>query len=368
MPSNSTTESSFTAPRFSNEKNKAFAQDLKTAINTYFETQQIKRSGGIKFLLKIPVVLAIYLIPYSLILFGNYALYTQWFFALIMGIGIATIGLVVMHDANHKNATSNYSLNKFLTYSMSFLGGSPVLWRIQHNVLHHTYTNIEGCDEDLDAISLLRFSPNSAHKKIHRFQHIYAWFFYSLLTISWAGHDDYIQLKRYNKMGLLKSQNTTYTKEVWGITLTKLSYFGYLVIIPIIFTNLHWWQVIIGFVSMHLVAGLLLSLIFQAAHVTPTAEFLDKTHIEIEENNLVHQLQTTKNFAMKSRWFTWIVGGLNYQVEHHLFPHISHVHYRKLAPIVQQITTKHNIPYQQAKTFSLAVKAHFIFLKKLGKA
>jgi len=367
MPSTIQSEGIFTPPKFIGNNNKAFANALKTAVNNYFLKGEIKKSGGSKFLLKIPVVFSIYLVPYFIILFSNPTTQGAWLLCLLMGIGMSCIGLVVMHDANHHNATSHTWLNKLLTYSMTILGGSPVLWRIQHNVLHHTYTNIEHFDEDLDAIGLLRFSPNSKHKSVHRFQHIYAWFFYSLLTLNWAGHDDYIQLKRYAKMDLLKGQKTTYWKEVGGITLTKISYFSYLIVIPLLLTDFSWWQILIGFVSMHMVAGLILSLIFQAAHVTDTSEFLPKTNLEIEENWLVHQLKTSKNFGVKSKWFTWIIGGLNHQIEHHLFPNVSHVHYGALSSIVKTVASEHNIAYYETKTFAGAVKEHFSFLKLLGK-
>ena len=360
-------EDIFTPPRFVGNNNKAFATALKTAVNNYFVNQHIKKSGGTKFLLKIPVVFGLYLTPYFFILLSNPTTLVAWILCILMGLGMASIGLVVMHDANHHNATNNPKLNKLLTYSMTILGGSPVLWRIQHNVLHHTYTNIEHYDEDLDAIGLLRFSPNSKYKPVHRFQHIYAWFFYSLLTINWAGHDDYIQLKRYAKMDLLKGQKTNYWKEVGGITLTKLLYFSYLIGLPLLFTEFTWWQVLLGFLSMHMVAGLILSLIFQAAHVTDTSEFLPKTNLEIEENWLVHQLKTSKNFGVKSKWFTWIIGGLNHQIEHHLFPNISHVHYSAIAGIVKEVAAEHKVSYFETKTFFGAVKEHFTFLRSLGK-
>lgn len=361
-------ESTFKRPKFNNSRHKEFADALKQEVNSYFSSRGINKSGGYKFLLKVPVVLGLYLVPYFIILFADLNWVSNLFLALLMGIGMTATGLVVMHDANHKNASSFDWLNKPLTYSLNLFGGSPVLWRIQHNVLHHTYTNVEHFDEDIHNISLLRFSPNAKLKWIHRYQHLYAWFFYSLLTINWTGHDDYIQLKRYHKQDLLKSQKASYWREVVGITLTKILYHVYLILIPILITDIPWWQIIIGYVAMHMVAGLLLSLIFQAAHVTSTSEYLETENLQIEENWLVHQLKNTRNFGAGSRIFTWFVGGLNHQVEHHLFPNISHVHYSRIAKIVKQVAAKYEIPYYEARTFVGAVRDHFLFLRQLGRA
>lgn len=354
-------------PKFKNSLNKDFADQLKLEVNEYFSASGKSKSGGIRFLIKVPVVFGIFFIPYFFILFGGLSLWMNFLLALVMGCGIATIGLVVMHDANHKNASSHHWLNRILMYSMSFLGGSPVLWRIQHNVLHHTYTNIEHHDEDIHTISLLRFSPHTPLKRIHRFQHLYACFFYSLLTLSWAGHDDFLQLKRYRDKNLLQSQKAKYKQEVWGIFFTKVVYYSYIVLIPFLVTDMHWWQIAIGFVSLHVVAGLFLSLIFQAAHVNPDSQFDDGKALLIEENWLVYQLNNTKNFGVRSRWFTWIVGGLNHQIEHHLFPNVSHVHYPKLATIVKRVANTHQIPYYESRTLFGAIKDHFVFLKELGR-
>ncbi len=355
-------------PKFDNSKNKAFADDLKKEVNNYFTLNNINKSGGFRFMIKIPVVFGIFFVPYLLVLSGILPMWANWLMALVMGCGIASIGLVVMHDANHKNASSHNWLNRMLTYTMSFLGGSPVLWRIQHNVLHHTYTNIEHFDEDILTIPLLRFSPHSELKKVHRFQDLYAWFFYSLLTFSWAGHDDFIQLVRYNKRNLLQSQKTNFTKELWGIIFTKMFYYSYLIVIPLLVTDLHWWQILIGYMSLHIVAGLALSLIFQAAHVNEEAQYEDGSALLIEENWLVHQLNNTRNFAVRSRWFTWIVGGLNHQVEHHLFPNISHVHYPRISRIIKKVARRHDIPYYEAGSLFTAVRDHFLFLRQLGRA
>lgn len=357
----------FQRPKFCPTRNRAFAKQLKQEVNEYFQSTGKKKTGESAFFIKVPVVFALYLAPYFVLLFLPVNVVTGWLLCMCMGLGMAAIGLVVMHDANHHNATDIKWLNKALSYSMTLLGGSPVLWRIQHNVLHHTYTNIAHHDEDLHAISLLRFTPCTPHRKAHQFQHLYAAIFYSLLTINWAGYDDYLQLKRYRNKGLLTSQKANYTQEVFGITFTKLFYFGYLIAAPMLFTDFAWWQVLLGFLTMHLTAGLLLSLIFQSAHVTDTAKFLAEDNRSIEQNWLVHQLETTRNFGINSAWFTWITGGLNHQIEHHLFPNVSHVHYAAISPIVKRVAAEFAIPYQESTSFYTAVKSHFSFLKQLGK-
>jgi linoleoyl-CoA desaturase len=233
--------------------------------------------------------------------------------------------------------------------------------------MHHTYTNIHDHDEDISPRGVLRLSPDSKWKKIHRYQFIYAWFLYGLLTIVWVVLRDFMRTARYQKEGLLKKYSGAITKEWLILIATKILYVGYTVIIPLIFTSLSLWQIVLGVVAMHYLAGFILAIIFQPAHVVEGTEYPMPDEDNMLENNwAIHQLRTTTNFGNKSRWFSWYVGGLNFQIEHHLFPNICHVHYRKISKIVQSTALEFGLPYKKFNTFLGALKGHTRLLKQLG--
>jgi linoleoyl-CoA desaturase len=238
---------------------------------------------------------------------------------------------------------------------------------MQHNVLHHTYTNVHEEDEDISPRGALRMTPHSEWKKIHKYQFMYAWVLYGLLTIVWLLFKDFTRLYRYQTNGLAKSHKANIAKEWLIMAGTKLFYIGYIFVIPVVFTSLGWWQVLIGIAAMHYLAGFILAIIFQPAHVIEGTEFpLPDENKTLENSWAIHQLLTTTNFGNNSRWFSWYVGGLNFQIEHHLFPNICHVHYRKISGIVQSTALEFGLPYKSSRTFFEALAGHARLLKQLG--
>jgi linoleoyl-CoA desaturase len=251
---------------------------------------------------------------------------------------------------------------------VNLVGGYDVTWRIQHNILHHTYTNIDGLDDDIDTGGLMRISPNSKKLKVHRFQHIYGWFLYSLLTIQWVTYKDFRLLFIYEKKGLLKKEKITLKKALLELSIYKVIYFGVTLVLPIMFSGMSWQACLMGFMLLHFTAGLGLSCIFQLAHVLESSDYaVPDNERKMENSWAIHQMLNTANFAPRSHWFFWFVGGLNYQVEHHLFPHISHVHYPKIAKIVEQTARQYDVPYKVMPTFFNALVEHYRMLRKLGR-
>jgi len=285
-----------------------------------------------------------------------------------MGLGSAGIGLSIMHDANHGSFSANQNVNIYLGYLLNFIGGSAVNWKIQHNYLHHGYPNIDGMDEDIDPGIVMRLSPHKKRYKIHRWQHIYGWFLYGLMTISWVTSKDYGQLKRYRDSGLLSLQNRSYKRLLTELIIFKVFFIAYLLIIPVIFSETAWWKTIIFFVLMQFVQGFILTIIFQPAHVITSSKYpVPDKEGNIENTWAVHQMLTTSDFSPKSRIFSWYIGGLNYQIEHHLFPNICHVHYRKLSEIVKKTAGEHGIPYNVQPNFIMALINHGRMLRNLGR-
>lgn len=286
---------------------------------------------------------------------------------ILSGLGMAGVGMGVMHDAIHGSYSKSDRVNKLMGHTLNLVGADNEVWRLQHNVLHHSFTNIDDHDDDINAPFFLRFSPHAKKNKLHRYQHLYAWFFYGLSTINWVTVKDFMSYTKYYKMGMVKDRKT-YIKGLFRIAAWKLPYFSYALILPLIFSPFSPLVIVLGFLAMHFAAGLTTSLIFQTAHISPDAEFpLPDENGKLESERLVHQMATTCNFAPKSRVLSWLVGGLTHQIEHHLFPHISHVHYRKIAPIVQQTAEEFGVPYNTSKTFVSAILEHFKMLRNLGR-
>jgi linoleoyl-CoA desaturase len=284
-----------------------------------------------------------------------------------MSMGLSGIGLSVMHDANHGAYAKQTWVNTMLGYSLNLVGANSFNWKIQHNVLHHTFTNVHDEDEDISPRGALRLSPHSEWKWAHKFQHFYAWFLYGLMTIAWMVVKDFARLIKYQKNGLLKKSKASVTQEWFILIITKLVYVGYIFVIPLLFTSLAWWQILVGIFTMHYIAGFVLAIIFQPAHVIDGTEFpLPDNQNTLENNWAIHQLLTTTNFGNKSKWFSWFVGGLNFQIEHHLFPSVCHVHYRKISRIVQETASEFNVPYKNASSFLQALIGHTKLLRQLG--
>lgn len=356
--------------RFAPKNGEGFYDTLKKRVDAYFTENKIDPHGNASMKLKTFAMVAMYLIPYLVMMSGIVAsnlwlFYGMWF---LMGVGMTGIGCSVMHDSNHGSYSDNKTLNKYLGKIIALVGGYEVTWKIQHNILHHTYTNIEGLDDDINAGVFLRFSPHSKKYFMHRYQHIYAWFLYGLLTLQWATVKDFRQVYDYHKKDLLKKEKLTLSKAMIQLVFYKIFYYLYIIVIPIFVMGIAWHHVVIGFVIMHFTAGFLLSVIFQLAHVMEECEFpVPGDDKKMENSWAVHQILNTANFSPTSPLMNWFVGGLNRQIEHHLFPNICHVHYKNIAKYVRQTAKEYNLPYQEQPTFIHAIIAHGKMLYKLGR-
>tara|TARA_B100000676_G_scaffold310643_1_gene377840 strand:- start:1025 stop:2113 length:1089 start_codon:yes stop_codon:yes gene_type:complete len=360
----------FVPPKY-NTKSTDFFKALKLRTDEYFKSNGIDKHGNFRMYLKTFVMIVGYLAPYFLLMFGY--IQNNWIYlavSIVMGVFMAGIGFGVMHDAIHGSYSKNKRLNNILGEVINLVGGAAINWKIQHNVLHHTYTNVEEYDEDIDSPSFLRFSPNSKRRLIHRFQFLYAWFFYGFLTLNWATVSDFSSLYRYKKMGLIRSASSrSFLYHLVKIIVFRSAYFIYMIVLPVIFTEFSLLAVVGNFLVMHWIAGFILSCVFQPAHVMESSPYSDvKGGDDIPNDWASHQVMNTVNFAPKNRLLTWYVGGLNYQVEHHLFPSICHIHYSKISRIVKATAEEFNLPYNVQPTFRSALWYHMKMLKQLGRA
>ncbi len=353
--------------RFNKIDSAKFFRTLNKRVNSYFKDNNIKRTGNWKLYVKTTVMFTLFLAPYFLMLFYTIPQWSMLLLALVMGTGMAGVGMNVMHDGNHGSYSSKKWINKIMGGSMYILAGNVYNWQVQHNVLHHTYTNIHGHDEDMDAGRIIRFTKHAEWKSFHKFQQYYSLFLYGLLTVNWALTTDFKQTKRYlaRKLSYGKFPNPI---AQWSIVvITKILYAIIWIVIPMLFIDIAWWKILIGFFAMHYVAGMILSVVFQLAHIVEDTEMPLPDDVGNMKNTwAIHQLFTTVNFSTKNKIVNWFTGGLNHQVEHHIFPNISHVHYTKISKIVKQTTQEFNLPYYEYKTTRKAIIAHFKHLKEMG--
>lgn len=355
--------------KFSNKIGREFNATLNKRVRAYFKENNISRHANTNMKIKTAFMLSLFFIPLGFLLSGLVqSVWLTGLLYLLMGLGTAGFGLSVMHDANHGAYSKNEKVNRFLGGLLNFIGGYAPTWRMQHNVLHHSYTNVHGYDEDIQPPKFLRFSPNEEHKKIHNFQHLYAWFFYGLMTFSWITAKDFRQLYRYKKMGITDTEKESFNTLLIKLIFSKVIYYLLVLVLPLLIINIAWYWFPIFIFLYHFVAGSILAFVFQPAHVVPDLDFVTADeHNKVDENFAIHQMSTTANFAPKSRILYWLIGGLNYQVEHHLFPNICHVHYKKISKIVRKTAEEYGVPYHSHSTFFRAIGYHLKMLKAIGK-
>lgn len=353
-----------TIPKFSNAS-QSFHGELKRRINEYFKEKGKASTGNYKLFSKAIILVTSFLFVYTHLVFFTPPVWISVIECIILGGLTAAIGFNVMHDGMHGSFSKYKWVNTMAGLSLNFLGANNFMWKTKHNIIHHTYTNIEGIDDDIEARPFLRLCETQKYYKIHRFQHWYFWAAYSLLYIWWVFVTDY---KKY----FLKKIGPTPLKKMaigdhisfWGF---KLLYIFLFVVLPIITVGFGAW--IIGFLIFALFAGFVLSIVFQLAHTVEHTHF-PQANIDtnkMEDEWAIHQLKTTANFATKNSFISWWVGGLNFQIEHHLFPRISHVHYPAISKIIKKACNDFNIPYIEYPKMRLAVASHVNHLKSLSR-
>lgn len=355
---------SFVPPKFPVVKD-SLHSELRKRVQQYFTDNKISQTGGSKIFLKAALFLVVFALLYIHLVFFTPAWYIGVFECIVLGGVIAGIGFNVMHDGGHGSFSKLKWMNKLASYTSSMLGANQFMWNMKHNMIHHTFTNVDGVDDDIEVGILMRMAPTQKRLKIHKFQHIYFWVLYMLLYIFWVFYSDF---EKYftKKIGdtPLKKMSLTEHFSFWWI---KVYYAAVFIVIPIY--SVGWLAWLIGFLTISFFAGFVLSIVFQLAHTVEDTEF---PVASIEEHKLpdefaAHQIKTTANFATKSKLVSWLVGGLNFQIEHHLFPKISHIHYPAISNIIRTVCAEYQLQYIEYPTTRKAIAAHVRFLRQMGK-
>ena len=349
-----------------NNKNSIFYTALKKEVDQYFQQKHLKKSGNWKLYIKssvlIPAAAAIYL---SLLLF-SIPTFIGILLCLVLGFILASIGFNIMHDACHGSFSSRKWVNETLGYTLNALGGNSFIWKFKHNIIHHTYPNVDGIDDDIAKSPIMRQCTTQKWMPAHRFQHIYVVLVYAISTFAWVFLMDFT--KYFKRKVFTTPMQKMKSRDHFIFWISKVLYLLFYVAIPVYVVG--WGSWAIGFTVMHITMGLTLALVFQLAHVVEHAEFeaVSGSDSKVIENEwAIHQIKTTVNFAPKNKIISWFVGGLNFQIEHHLFPKVSHVHYPALSKIVQKICNQFNVPYHAYPTMTQAISSHFRMMKQLGQ-
>lgn len=355
-------------PRYSGTEQAEFSRTLKERVNGYFQTLDIDTSAGNSMIWKSLILFGTYVGIYLLIMLGGISnLPTLFFLWALLGLGQSFVGMSIMHDAVHDAYTKNRFAYYLLQIPIVAIGVEPKIWRIEHNLLHHTYPNVEGIDQDIHPRRVFRFTENQPKKWFHVYQHVYATFFYGLLIIEWLTVKDFLKVIKYRKMGFFKTNSQSVFIALL-ILLKKLVFFFIFLYLPLKFLPFDPLVTFAMFITMLVVAGISMTIVFQLAHVVSHCDS-ESDSLKLEEKNWhVYQLETTCNFAHGNKVVSYLIGGLNYQVEHHLFPHICHTHYPALSVIVKQTACEFDVPYNYENTFWGAIKSHYKHLKELGNS
>jgi linoleoyl-CoA desaturase len=316
--------------------------------------------------LKTAIVFTWFAASYALLVF----LVGTWWLALplvlSLGLSLAVVGFNIQHDGGHGAFSDRRWVNKLMAMTLDMLGGSSYVWARKHNAIHHTYANITGHDDDIDLGFLGRLSPHQKRLKLHRVQHYYLWALYGLLPFKWQFYDDFraVATGRIAGHRLARPKGWDLVTFIGG----KLVFLALAFVIPALLHPL--WGVVLCYVLASLVQGIALSVVFQLAHCVEEANFPlpHEGTGRMDAAWAVHQVETTVDFARRNRLLSWFIGGLNFQIEHHLFPKVCHIHYPGIAPLVEQTCREFGLRYAAQGSFLAAVASHFRWLRRMGMA
>jgi linoleoyl-CoA desaturase len=345
-----------------------FVRELRKRVDAYFEKTGRRKRDCPSMYFKTATILAWFLSAYLLLLFVASSWWTVVPLAIVVGLATAAIGFNIQHDAGHRAYSDRQWVNKAMSLTLDLMGGSSYLWDWKHNSIHHTYPNIEGQDDDINVGILGRLSPHQPRYWFHRLQGIYLWLLYGFLAIKWHLFDDFYNVA-VGKIGTHKIPRPK-GKDLVIFIAGKVAFFSMAFFIPML---LHPWWAVLGVYAMSaFTSGVVLAVVFQLAHCVEEADFpapviaADGSQ-RMESDWALHQVQTTVNFARQNPVLCWFLGGLNFQIEHHLFHRICHVHYPELSKVVEEVCREFGIRYAAHRSIFGAIASHWRWLVQMGR-
>ena len=342
-----------------------FQTVLKSRVNAYFARLNRSPRDSVRMYVKTATIITWFFTSYAFLVFAPLPTWAGVMISISLALAAAAVGFNIQHDGNHGAYSGSRLINKLMALTLEMVGGSSYVWSYKHNKMHHTYANIHGHDDDIDLGFLGRLCPHQKRFYFHRYQHFYIWGLYGFLQIKWAFFDDFQNAirGRIGKLPFPRPKGLDLLIFLGG----KLFFFSLVFVIPAFFHP--FWVVCLFYLLTSCTIGVITSVIFQLAHCLEEADFPepDPQSLQMKNEWMIHQIETTVNFARKNHLLNWYIGGLNFQIEHHLFPRISHVHYPALSEIVENTCREFGIGYFAHPTFLSSLKSHYLFLQKMGR-
>jgi linoleoyl-CoA desaturase len=365
MPEPSPIDAKATRGKLTFARDTGFHGEVKRRVHAYFERTGLSERDDPRMYLKTAVLLLWFVASYALLVFAATTVWQGALLSFSLGLAMAGIGFSIQHDANHGAYSDHGAVNHLMGLTLDMLGASSYVWRVQHNVAHHTYTNIDGADDDINFLPFARLSPAQPSLRLHHLQQFYLWALYWFLFPKWNFVDDFKNVTK----GRLGSHQFSRPRGRHLLELVggKVLFFSWAFLIPLLFHA--WWVVLLFYVTTALVLGTTLAVVFMLAHCVEEADFpaVAPGMERLPRSWAVHQVETTVDFAARNRLLTWYVGGLNFQIEHHLFPRICHVHHPRIAKIVQAACAEYGVRYAAHETFLGALASHWRWLRRMGQ-
>jgi linoleoyl-CoA desaturase len=342
-----------------------FHAELKRRVHDYFEKTGLHPHGGLRMYLKTATILAWFGASYAFLVFGATTFWQGALASLSMALATAGVGFAVQHDANHGAYSSRSAVNRLMGMTLDMVGASSYVWHWKHNILHHTYPNVIGADQDINIEPFARLSPGQTHRRVHRLQQFYMWLLYGFMLSKWHFIDDFqnVAQARIDRNRIPRPRGWRLVEMMAG----KAAFFGWALVLPSFFHR--WWVVLLFYAATSALLGLILSVVFQLAHCVEEADFprIPADSDRVSDGWAEHQVHTTVDFARRNRLLTWYLGGLNFQVEHHLFPKICHVHYPRISGIVEDVCAQFGVRYAAHDRMYSAVFSHWRWLRRMGR-
>jgi linoleoyl-CoA desaturase len=346
------------------ESGGSFMQETRREVEAYLASRSTRRAAYVALYAKVPIAVGLMALSWSLLLFGppSFLLRSLAFVGLAFG-GMLT-GFAVQHDANHGASFHSTRYNHLLGWTAdALLGFSSYAWRVRHNVAHHTYTNVDGFDDDIAQAPFARLAPTQIRRPWYRFQHIYIWPLYSLMALRLQTVGDLASFRR-GRIGR-STLRAPFRWDLAGFVIGKLVFFGWTVAIPLLVYP--WWVVLLAFIGVSLVLSLTMAVTFQLAHCVEETTTASAEELRASRRVwAVHQVETTADFCPGNPALTWLLGGLNFQIEHHLFPRVPHTHYPAIARIVRRTAARHGVQYTVQGSLWVALRSHARHVRTMG--
>jgi linoleoyl-CoA desaturase len=339
---------------------------VKRRVEDYFRTTGKAERDCPAMYLKSAIIVVWLVASWALLVFVAQTWWLAVPLAISLALALAAVGFSIQHDGGHEAYSKRRWVNTLAARALDLIGASSYLWKWKHSIFHHTYTNITGVDTDIEIGAIVRVTPQQKRRWFHRWQHLYLFPLYGITASRWHLVGDFKEVVS-GWMGphrIPRPKGRDLAVFLGG----KLFSLGWFLVVPMFFHPA--WLVVCFYLFITAMMGVAMSVVFQLAHCVGEAGFPmpDPETAKLDGSWAVHQVETTVDFARGNRALSWWVGGLNFQIEHHLFPRVCHVHYPALAPIVEAACREYGVRYAAHPTFRAGIASHYRWLRELGRA